>query len=186
MAPSTHKIFVGKTCFALFHFENFVYFKNIFTLDSEMNLFMIQSNTSEVFSSPLPGHFLGLCKHWRWGFSHPRSASKALKRYNPKITTNSSKCAFSNFILNFSGSCHNYKNTYLKQMTKKPKNKTQRNENVVANVISIDLLLNISWKVSNQARFVGKLTWVLSSHGSRPEYKIRTCNFGFQVYNWVC
>ena len=43
-------------------------------------------------------------------------------------------------------------------MTKKLKNKTQRNENVVANVISIDLLLNNSWKVSNQARFVGKLT----------------------------
>lgn len=42
-------------------------------------------------------------------------------------------------------------------MTKKPKNKTQSNENVVANVISIDLLLNISWKVSNQERFVGKL-----------------------------
>lgn len=42
-------------------------------------------------------------------------------------------------------------------MTKKPKNKTQRNESVVANVISIDLSLNISWKVSNQARFLGKL-----------------------------
>ena len=38
-------------------------------------------------------------------------------------------------------------------MTKKPKNKTQRNESVVANVISIDLLLNISWKV-NQARWL--------------------------------
>ena len=37
-----------------------------------------------------------------------------------------------------------------------PKNKTQRNESVVANVISIDLLLNISWNV-NQARFLGKL-----------------------------
>ena len=42
-------------------------------------------------------------------------------------------------------------------MTKKPKNKTQSNENVVANVISIDLLLNINWKVSNQELFVGKL-----------------------------
>ena len=42
-------------------------------------------------------------------------------------------------------------------MTKKPNNKTQRNESVVANVISIDLLLNISWKGSNQARFLGKL-----------------------------
>ena len=57
-------------------------------------------------------------------------------------------------------------------MTKKPKNKTQRNESVVANVISIDLLLNISWNV-NQARFLGKLAWVLHSHGPILKYKIR-------------
>ena len=73
-------------------------------------------------------------------------------------------------------------------MTKKPKNKTQRNGNVVANVISIDLLLNVSWKVSNQARFVAKLTWVSHSHGSILKYKIRTGNFWLRVYNWpwVC
>ena len=78
------------------------------------------------------------------------------------------------------------KGYFLKNMTKKPKNKTKRNENAVSNVNNIDLLLNISWKVNNQARFVGKLTWVLNSHGSILKYKIRTCNFGLRVYNWVC
>lgn len=176
-----------KNLFCFISLWEFFVFQEYFHCRPRVNLFMIQSNTSELFSSPLPGHFLGLCNHWRWGFSPLRSASKALKRYNPKLTANSSKCAFSSFNLNFFlVRATIIKKTYLDQMTKKPKNKTQSNENVVANVISIDLLLNINWKVSNQELFVGKLAWVLHSHGSKLKYKIRTCNFGFRVYNWVC
>ena len=44
-------------------------------------------------------------------------------------------------------------------------------ESVVANVKY--LLLSITWKVSNQARFVGKLAGVLRNHDSNLEEKKR-------------
>ena len=99
---------------------------------------IIQSITTEMSAPPPP-----LPLFPRWNFSHLRSASKALTllltkknisqvtfearqneklnhyevQFNPKITTNSSRCAFGNFILNLSGSCHNYKKGLLFKKT---------------------------------------------------------------------
>ena len=58
-APFTQIMFVGKNCFSLFHLENFVYFQIIFTVDPDMNLFMVQSSNNQSFSQGHPTTIFG-------------------------------------------------------------------------------------------------------------------------------